>query len=143
MLACSLGKGDREERSEYENVRSGGGEEEKGKERESGRREERGKKEEEKKRKKRKRKRWRMSIHLSKVCVPNARNGIWGKGGSKPFTFLCVSIILHSRKNVAHVVGKPKLFLFEPGLITNKTPANAFGYKTLHTRNTHLQASFP
>ena len=35
MLACSLGKGDREERSEYENVRSGGGEEEKGKERES------------------------------------------------------------------------------------------------------------
>ena len=52
ILACSSGKGDREERSEYENVRRGGGEEEKGKERESGRREERGKKEEEKKKKK-------------------------------------------------------------------------------------------
>ena len=38
MLACSSGKGDREERCEYENVRRGGGEEEKGKERESGRR---------------------------------------------------------------------------------------------------------
>ena len=65
-----------------------------------------------------------------------------GKSGSKPFTFLCLSIILHSRKNAAHVVGKPKLFLFVPDLITNKTPANAFGYKTLHTRNTYLQAQF-
>lgn len=57
MLACSSGKEDREEISEYENMRRGGGKEEKGKERESGRREERGKKEQEKKRKKRKRKR--------------------------------------------------------------------------------------
>ena len=92
MLACSSGKGDREERREYENVRRGGGEEEKGKERESGRREERGQKEEEKKRKKRTRKRWRMSIHLSKVCVPNARIGIWGKRWVKTIHFpLCIN----------------------------------------------------
>lgn len=42
MLACSSGKEDREEISEYDNMRRGGGEEEKGKERDSGRREEKG-----------------------------------------------------------------------------------------------------
>lgn len=54
MLACSSGKGDREERSEYENVRRGGGEEEKGKEREKvegERKGEKGRGKEEKKRK--------------------------------------------------------------------------------------------
>ena len=35
---------------------------------------------------------WRMSIHLSKVCVPNARIGIWGKRWVKTIHFpLCIN----------------------------------------------------